>query len=390
MDMEFLHEGICKYSRKASWSTPDLTEPNMPEKDNYNDDLLAILSSWNVASKEWVIRQYDHEVQGGSVVKPLTGVTNDGPSDAAVVRPKYTSDRGVAISCGMNPCYGDIDPYWMALSGIDEAVRNIVCVGARPDRIALLDNYCWGDCTKPETLGSLVRASQACYDGGMGFKTPFISGKDSLNNEFLTDDGSTISIPSTLLISAMSIVDDVNKCVTMDLKKAGNLLFAVGLTKNELGGSHYYKVNGHLGANVPTVDIDVAVKTAQKIHEAITAGLIESCHDCSEGGLAVALAEMAFAGGLGVEADLNGLAKDAACTFTAACLFSESNSRYIIEVTPENHDAFAKTMLNVPFGQVAKVVEDKKLTITSNNANPVIDIDLDTLKAAWQKPLDLG
>jgi phosphoribosylformylglycinamidine synthase len=390
MDMEFLHEGICKYSRKASWSTPDLTEPNMPEKDNYNDDLLAILSSWNVASKEWVIRQYDHEVQGGSVVKPLTGVTNDGPSDAAVVRPKYTSDKGIAISCGMNPCYGDIDPYWMALSGIDEAVRNIVCVGARPDRIALLDNYCWGDCTKPETLGSLVRASQACYDGGMGFKAPFISGKDSLNNEFLTDDGSTIAIPSTLLISAMSIVDDVNKCVTMDLKKAGNLLFAVGLTKNELGGSHYYKVNGHLGANVPTVDIDIAAKTAQKIHEAITAGLIESCHDCSEGGLAVALAEMAFAGGLGVEADLNGLAKDPACTSAAACLFSESNSRYIIEVTPENHDAFAKTMLNVPFGQVAKVVEDKKLTVTSDNANPVIDIDLDTLKAAWQKPLDLG
>ena len=141
---------------------------------------------------------------------------------------------------------------------------------------------------------------------------------------------------------------------------------------------------------MPTVDIDVAVKTAQKIHEAITAGLIESCHDCSEGGLAVALAEMAFAGGLGVDADLNGLAKDPACTSTAASLFSESNSRYIIEVTPENHDAFAKIMLNVPFGQIAKVVEDKKLTVTSDNANPVIDIDLDTLKAAWQKPLDLG
>ncbi len=178
-------------------------------------------------------------MQGASVIKPLTGVTNDGPGDAAVIRPKYDSDRGVAISCGMNPCYGDIDPYWMALSGIDEAIRNLVCVGARTDRIALLDNFCWGDCTKPETFGTLVRAAQACYDGAIAFDAPFISGKDSLNNEFRRDDGTRISIPSTLLISAISIVDDVNKCVTMDAKKPGNLLFIVGETKNELGGSHY-------------------------------------------------------------------------------------------------------------------------------------------------------
>ncbi|HEY5504492.1 MAG TPA: AIR synthase-related protein, partial [Sedimentisphaerales bacterium] len=240
LDMEFLHDGVPKYSRKASWhglpareTTAKMAVPQN-EKNNYNDELLAILSSYNVASKEWVIRQYDHEVQGASVIKPLTGVTNDGPGDAAVIRPKYDSDRGVAISCGMNPCYGDIDPYWMALSGIDEAIRNIVCVGARTDRIALLDNFCWGDCTKPETLGTLVRAAQACYDGAIAFDSPFISGKDSLNNEFKRDDGTRISIPSTLLISAISIVDDVSKCVTMDAKKTGNLLFIVGETKNEL------------------------------------------------------------------------------------------------------------------------------------------------------------
>ncbi len=129
MDMEFLHDGVPKYSRKAVWKSPRLTEPNIPAKDNYNDELLGILGCYNVASKEWVIRQYDHEVQGGSVVKPLTGVDNDGPSDAAVIKPRFDSDKGLAISCGMNPMYGDIDPYWMALSGIDEAVRNIVCVG---------------------------------------------------------------------------------------------------------------------------------------------------------------------------------------------------------------------------------------------------------------------
>ena len=197
----------------------------MPKKDNYNDDLLRILSSYNVASKEWVIRQYDHEVQGASVIKPLTGATNDGPSDAAVIKPRYDSEKGLAISCGMNPLYGDIDPYWMSLAGIDEAIRNLICTGARFDRIALLDNFCWASCTRPETLGQLVRAAQACYDGAMAFGSPFISGKDSLNNEFVCEDGTVIAIPPTLLISAMSLVDDVKKCVSMDVKKAGEYTF---------------------------------------------------------------------------------------------------------------------------------------------------------------------
>ncbi|MHC4867607.1 MAG: phosphoribosylformylglycinamidine synthase subunit PurS, partial [Planctomycetota bacterium] len=169
LDMDFLHDGVPKYSRQALWKTSALSEPSMPEKSSYNDELLAILSSHNVASKEWVIRQYDHEVQGGSVVKPLVGVDNDGPGDAAVIQPKFDSDRGLAISCGMNPVYGDIDPYWMALAGIDEAIRNLICVGGRADRVALLDNFCWGNCTKPETFGPLVRAAQACHDGAIAF-----------------------------------------------------------------------------------------------------------------------------------------------------------------------------------------------------------------------------
>jgi phosphoribosylformylglycinamidine synthase len=388
MDMEFLHNGVPKYSRKAVWKTPELSEPSIAEKDNYNDELLQILSSYNVASKEWVIRQYDHEVQGSSVVKPLTGVNNDGPGDAAVIKPKFNSDRGLAISCGMNPLYGDIDPYWMALAGIDEAIRNLICVGGRADRIALLDNFCWGNCTKPETFGPLVRASQACYDGAIGFEAPFISGKDSLNNEFSCEDGTQISIPSTLLISAMSIVDDVNKCVTMDAKEASNLLFVVGETKNELGGSHYYKINGQLGANVPKVDLETAPGIARKISSAIADGLIVSCHDCSEGGLAVALAEMAFAGGLGIEADLRGLPKSDDCSRTDAQLFSESNSRYIVEVEPENYDAFAKLMLNLPFGQIGKVTEAKTLIVKAQDGKTVIEADLDSLKQAWQKPLN--
>jgi len=409
LDMEFLHDGVPKYSRKAVWhglpareSTARMAVPQ--EKTNYNDELLAILSSYNVASKEWVIRQYDHEVQGASVIKPLTGVSNDGPGDAAVIKPKYDSDRGVAISCGMNPCYGDIDPYWMALSGIDEAIRNLVCVGAKTDRIALLDNFCWGDCTKPETLGTLVRAAQACYDGAIAFDAPFISGKDSLNNEFRRDDGTRISIPSTLLISAISIVDDIGKCVTMDAKKPGNLLFIVGETKNELGGSHYsscvarrascekntqYAIrNTHDGSTVPTVDLQMAPKIARKISDAIAKGLVASCHDCSEGGLAVALAEMAFAGGLGIEADLRGLPRAKDCDRTDAQLFSESNSRYIVEVKPEKYDSFAKLMLNLPFGQIARVTDAPMLIIRDYHGKKVVNAEINSLKRAWQKTFD--
>jgi len=388
MDMDFLHDGVPKYSRKAVWKSPQTDEPGIAEKGNYRDALLQILSLYNVASKEWVIRQYDHEVQGGSVIKPLTGIDNDGPGDGAVIRPKFESDRGLAISCGMNPLYGDIDPYWMALAGIDEAIRNLICVGGRFDRIALLDNFCWGNCTRPETFGALVRAAQGCYDGAIAFGTPFISGKDSLNNEFSCEDGTQISIPSTLLISAISIVDDVNKCVTMDIKKAGNVLFIVGETRNELGGSHYYKIHGQIGANVPKVDRQIAPKIADRIASAMAKGLIVSCHDCSEGGLAVALAEMAFAGGLGIEADLRGLPKSDDCRRVDTQLFSESTSRYIVEVEPEKYDAFAKLMLNLPFGQIGKVKEEKTLTIKAENGKKIVETDIDSLKQAWQKPLD--
>jgi len=387
IDMDFLHDGLPKYSRKAKWSSKSFSEPVLEVKENYNDDLLKILSTYNVASKEWVIRQYDHEVQGGSVVKPLGGITNDGPNDAAVVQPKFNSDKGIAIGCGMNPLYGDIDPYWMAMAGIDEAIRNVVCVGARPDRIAILDNFCWADCKKEETLGSLVRAAQACFDGAVAFGTPFVSGKDSLNNNFICDDGTEIAIPATLLISAMGIVDDVKKCVTADLKAAGNILFAVGLTRNELGGSHYYKIKKQLGANVPKVDLKTAKLTAEKIHKAIDAGLIASCHDCSEGGLAVSLAEMAFSGGFGILADLKGLPKTEDCVTLATQLFSESCSRYVIEVTPAKFNDFAKLMLGVPFGQIGKVIETKNLIIKDSRGKNIVDVAIDSLKDAWLKPL---
>jgi phosphoribosylformylglycinamidine synthase II len=384
LDMDFLHDGVPKYSRQAAWQKPELIEPNIPEKDNYNDELVKMLGSYNIASKEWVIRQYDHEVQGGSVVKPLTGAANDGPSDAAVIQPKLNSGMGLAVSCGMNPLYGDIDPYWMALAGVDEAVRNLICVGGRADRIALLDNFCWGNCTKPQTMGSLVRAAQACYDGAKAYDAPFISGKDSLNNEFACEDGTTISIPATLLISAMSLVDNIAGCVTMDVKNVSNLLFIVGQTKNELGGSHYYKLQGQLGVNVPKLDLGMGPKIARRVAEAVAKGLVVSCHDCSEGGLAVALAEMAFAGDLGITADLRGLPRSKDCSRTDSQLFSESLSRYIVEVKPENFNAFARLMLNLPFGLIGKVTAEKLLFIRAEDGSTVINTDINLLKKSWQ------
>jgi len=231
----------------------------------------------------------------------------------------------------------------------------------------------------------LVRSAQACYDGATAFKAPFISGKDSLNNEFECEDGSIISIPPTLLVSAVSIVEDANNCVTMDIKESDNLLFIIGETKNELGGSHYYKIQKQLGSNVPKVDLQKAPKIAEKVAEAINQQLIESCHDCSEGGLAVTLAEMAFAGELGIKANLKGLPKSDDCLKTSSQLFSESTSRFVVEVKQEKFDNFAKLMLNLPFGRIGTVTKEKKLIIKDQNGKSVINIDNNKLKQSWQK-----
>ena len=370
-------------------------------KTDYTEDLKKILGSLNVASKEWIIRQYDHEVQAGSVIKPLVGINNDGPSDAAVVRPDLTSKRGLVVSCGINPHFGDLDPYWMAASAIDEAVRNCVAVGADPDRIAILDNFCWGNTERPETLGTLVRAAVACQDIAVAYGTPFVSGKDSLNNEFsyevavkgsdpLATSGSnpftatqrkTVAIPSTLLITALGQVDDIEQCVTMDLKGPGNLLYLIGETKDEMGGSHYNLVNGLTGGNVPTVDKAMAPNIFRALHEAIKQGLILSCHDLSEGGLAVAAAEMAFAGGVGVEITIS--ERDA-----AMMLFSESNTRFLVEIAPVHTSQLESVFRNLPHRRAGTSTHQSLVTATLDGSN-VVNASLTELKDHWQAPLNM-
>jgi phosphoribosylformylglycinamidine synthase len=397
LDMKFLHRGRPPVVRQAEYhpATQKGVSPLFLRQEKGSDPdfagaLCAILSSPNVASKEWIIRQYDHEVQGGSVVKPLVGAANDGPSDAAVIRPVLGSQRGVAIGCGMNPRYGDFDTYHMAASAIDEAVRNVVAVGADPTRIAILDNFCWGDCERPETLGSLVRAAIACHDVAVVLGTPFISGKDSLNNEFSYADESgkrrTIAIPPSLLISALGQVADVAKCVTMDLKQPVNLIYLVGETKNELGGSHFALVNVMTGGEAPTVDPERARETFAAVHRAISAGLVRACHDLSEGGLAVALAEMAFAGGLGAQIDVQKVPVSDDATAPAVRLFSESNSRFVCEVSPEHQAAFEREFARLPVAAIGAVADNEQL-IFVDNGTTVLTGNLSELKEAWQAKL---
>ncbi len=389
--MEFLHDGRPPVIREAVYKSPAVQELPLPVRERYDQDLQAILGSLNVCSKEWIIRQYDHEVQSGSVVKPLVGASSDGPSDAAVVRPILDSNRGLVIACGMNPYYGDLDPYWMAASAIDEAVRNCVAVGANPARIAILDNFCWGYTDRPETLGSLVRASLACHDVAIAFGTPFVSGKDSLNNEFSYFDNEnqkqTVAIPASLLITAMGQMEDVNRAVTMDLKSPGNLLYQIGTTKDELGGSHFSLVNKLTGGTVPQVDVQQAVKIFAALHRAINAGLIRSCHDLSEGGLAVAVAEMAFAGEVGAELTLAGLAQQSGLTDATKLLFSESNTRFVVEVVPDKAAQLEAAFAGLPLTPIGKTVAPQILTIDSPQGARVVQSELKQLKAAWQKPL---
>jgi phosphoribosylformylglycinamidine synthase len=389
LDLHFLHDGRPPVVRQATWTPARSASEGPPSlalgagESNFNDILLRILSSWNVCSKEWIVRQYDHEVQGGSVIKPLVGVRDDGPGDASVVVPVLGSWTGLAVGCGLNPRYGDLDPYAMAAAAIDEAVRNVVAVGADPARVALLDNFCWGNTDRPEVLGSLVRAAEACRDVALAYGMPFISGKDSLKNEYQSA-GRHIIIPPTLLVSALGRVPDVRRCVTMDLKEPGNHLFQVGATRDEMGGSHLHLVTGRDGGKVPMPDLAQAPALFARLHDAIRRGLVRACHDLSEGGLAVALAEMALAGGIG--ADVTGL-EVLGTLEDEVLLFSETATRFVIEVAPPNVPAVCECFGDVPLCPIGKTVKEPRLRIAGSGGEWLVWAQLPDLKEAWQKPL---
>ncbi len=393
LDMEFLHDGVPQMKLVATWKAPKHPEPAFAASANLNKALAQMLSRLNICSKESVVRQYDHEVQGGSVVKPLVGAQNDGPSDAGIVRPLLDSMEGVVVAHGICPRYSDIDAYHMTACAIDEAVRNAVAVGVDLDHLAGLDNFCWCDPVQSAKtpdgeykLAQLVRSNMAIYDYTTAYGVPCISGKDSMKNDYSI--GKTkISVPPTLLYSVIGKISDVRKAVTMDAKHPQDLVYILGETRDELGGSEWFAQNNAMGNKVPQVNAKKAMKLYRALSKAIQAGLVASCHDCSDGGLAVALAETAFAGDLGLDIDLKkvpyrGKKRD------DFILFSESASRFVVTIQPGNKAKFEKLMKDNVAKEIGYVSGGGMLQISGLSGRPVIREKIGKLKDSWQKPLN--
>jgi phosphoribosylformylglycinamidine synthase subunit PurSL len=387
LDMEFLHEGLPRTEKKASYVQSKHREPVIPRKKDLTPYLKKLLSHYDICSKEWVVRQYDHEVQGGTVLKPLTGISNDGPSDAAIVKPVLDSRQAVVVSNGINFRFGFIDPYWMAASCIDEALRQIIAAGGSLEQVALLDNFCWGNPDKPDRLGSLVRAAYGCYDAAKAFGAPFISGKDSLYNEYSVH-GKSLAIPGTLLISAIGLIKDVKTAVSMYAKNPGDLVYIVGSTQEELGGSHYFDLFNATGNIVPKVDFPRAARIFKALSGASSGGLVRAMHDCSDGGLAVALAEMAFSGGLGMDIFLAQVpTQGSKPERNDFILFSESNSRIIVEIDKKDQKVFEKKLKGIPFGLIGCVTPKKDFRVFGLDEKVCVQADIFDLKENWQRPL---
>lgn len=392
LNNEFLFDGMPKKEfvinaklsdlscQLGSWHPEDKdVNSTMTSSADISAMLLKLLSHPNIASKAEIIRRYDHEVQGGTVVKPLTGIQNDGPSDACVLKPQGTKGvKGIVLSNGLNPELGKYDAYNMAISVVDEAVRNAVAVGANPDRIAVLDNFCWGDPKRPETLAALVDCSRGCHDAAIHYKTPFISGKDSLNNEYIGSDGQRHAIPGTLLLSALGIIEDINHAVTMDFKQAGNIIYLLGETKSEFGGSYFNLCGGEIkNSPVPGMPHH-APQMYRNLHQAIKNKLVRACHDLSEGGLAVAIAEMCIGGRLGAELTFN-------TDDVVTALFSESNGRLLVEVQPEQAKAFEKMFADKLITKLGQVTETTQLVI-KNKDSQIASLPVNNLVNAWLNP----
>ena len=392
LDMAFMHDGVPQYQLNAVWEAPQHPDARIEDTGVDQAELVkAMLGRLNICSKEYLIRQYDHEVKGGSVVKPLTGVKRDGPSDAGVIRPILESEAGLVISHGICPKYSDYDAYWMMANAMDEGIRNAVAVGADPDRMAGVDNFCWCDPVQSEKtpdgeykLAQLVRACKALSEYCIAYGVPCISGKDSMKNDY-TGGGKKISIPPTVLFSVLGVMDDVKKAVTSDFKKPGDRLYILGSTARELAGSEIADQLGIACNTVPHVDAKSALANYRKLHQAINARLITACHDLSDGGLAVALAEMCIGGRLGAHLALNRVPVVGALSLTEA-LYSESASRLLVSVAPDKAAEFeAHFGSAAPF--IGEVTSDARLTVASADS-ALFSVPVEALAHAFKATLD--
>ena len=394
LDMQFLHDGCPQMKLRAAWRQPQVCcgcETPHPKVTDHQDFLQVMLGRLNICSREYVIRQYDHEVQGGSVIKPLIGARNDGPADAAVIRPQLGSDKALVVANGICPKLSDLDTYWMMAGAIDEAVRNAVATGGDIRHMAGVDNFCWCDPVQSEKtpdgeykLAQLVRANQALAHFCLAYGVPCISGKDSMKNDY-TGGGTKISIPPTVLFSVMGVINDCNRTMTSDFKRADENVYVLGLTKNELGGSEYADALGVCGS-VPQVDAVSARIRYERMHEAITAGLVSAAHDVSDGGLAVAVAEMALAGRIGADIDVDKIpALD--CPLPEQRLYSESASRFVVTVPDDRRGAFEALFAQDFMAAIGRTTSDEKLTLRAGSAI-LANASVEDLATAWKKTLD--
>ena len=392
LDMEFLHNGVPQMELDAIWERPVIKDETVPVPADQNGLLKEMLGRLNICSKEYVVRQYDHEVQGRSAIKPMVGVKADGPSDAGVIRPELESEQGLVVSHGICPQYSDIDTYWMMANAIDEAIRNAVAVGGDVSYMAGCDNFCWCDPVQSEStpdghykLAQLVRANQALAHYCLGFGVPCVSGKDSMKNDY-KGGGQKISIPPTVLFSVIGVIPDVNKCLTSDFKKPGDLIYMLGLTKPEFGGSEISQQLGFSDSRVPQVDLLSAKARYASMFAATQAGLVNACHDCSDGGFGVAVAEMCIGGRLGAAVDLAKLPANGDLNETGL-LYAESASRLVVSVPADKKAAFETAFSGQVCQYVGEVTDSSRL-VAQNNGKSVIDIDVHDLAAAFKATLD--
>lgn len=389
LELDFLHNGLPEMKLKAVWEAPVREDVELADKDSYNEEMIALLSDSTIASKEPLVRQYDHEGLAQSVVKPFVGEKSDAPSDGAVVKPVANTNRGLTITHGLAQRFSDLDAYSMAACGVDEAYRAHIAMGGNPDIASALDNFCWPDPVQSETtpdgeykLAQLVRACKGLKDTCIAYGIPLISGKDSMKNDAILD-GKKVSVRPTLLISLMGIIDDVRKSMTTDFKKAGNLIYILGETRAELGCTSYEKVTEVLQNNVPQLKADEALELYKKLNKAIEAEVVETTHDLADGGLGVALAESVLGSRIGAEIDLTGLAGETGLK-DIELLFSETPSRFIVEVAPENKAAFEAFMADSYFAEIGRVVANNGLVVKKANRD-IIDLDMDAIELAWKK-----
>lgn len=388
IDMEFLHNGSPQLELEAQWHEPECMDIRLEAgggKNWQNDFLLAMLGRLNICSRESIIRQYDHEVKGGSVIKPLVGVMRDGPSDGAVVRPLLESDAGIVLAHGICPKFSDYNTYWMVANAMDEAIRNAVACGADPDSLAGVDNFCWPDPIQAKNnpdgaykLAQLVRACEALRHFSLAFGVPCISGKDSMKNDYV-DRQQRISIPPTLLFTVLGVIGNVTQAQTTDFKKPGDQVYVLGGTWRELGGSEAADQLGRgRGGRLPRVDAASALARYRALNALMGQRALSACHDCSDGGLAVAVAEMALGGRLGCRINLDNVPAYEEMT-ALELLYSESASRHIVTVKPE----FASLLDTLGMWQICRhigeVTEKQQMVVTSGDSIlldvPVADIE---------------